>query len=229
MKKQSQNKPNFRKAKMKLTFFATKDYENEPRLRAPGKQTQSNPMSKQLYPHEFSGGQRQRIGIARALALQPRLIICDEPVSALDVSVQSQILNLLKDLQQELGLTYLFIAHDLAVMEFFCDIVAVMYMGKIVEQATAGQMYRNPLHPYTRALISAIPPRTNWTCISGFDQHKERSYVDLQLVRGCVFGPRCPWRQSVCLKQMPALEERIEHKGHFVACWRDPALREPKY
>jgi len=181
------------------------------------------------YPHEFSGGQRQRIGIARALALQPKLIICDEPVSALDVSVQSQILNLLKDLQQEFGLTYLFIAHDLAVVEFFCDIVAVMYMGKIVEQATAGQMYRNPLHPYTRALISAIPPRTNWTCISGFDQHKERSYVDLQLVRGCIFGPRCPWRRSICLKQMPALEERSDHKGHFVACWRDPALREPKY
>ena len=203
------------------------------------------------YPHEFSGGQRQRIGIARALALQPKLVICDEPTSAVDVSIQSQILNLLKDLQEKFGLTYLFITHDLAVVEFFCDIVAVMYMGRIVEQTTAKELYRNPLHPYTGALLSAIPqaepslrrqktpisvfdrrhgggevptalkpPRTNWTCISGCDQQKERSFVDLQLVRGCTFGPRCPCRQNNCFKQMPELQEKSNHKGHFVACWK---------
>ena len=171
------------------------------------------------YPHEFSGGQRQRIGLARALALEPKLLICDEPVSALDVSIQSQILNLLKDLQEDFGLTYLFIAHDLAVVEFFCDVVAVMYLGKIVEQATAEELYKNPLHPYTHALMSAIPQVD--PSLQGKRQKLSGEVPSvLNPPSGCPFHPRCPWRQGDCLKQMPHLEQRSDYKGHFVACWK---------
>ena len=171
------------------------------------------------YPHEFSGGQRQRIGVARALALKPKLVICDEPVSALDVSIQSQILNLLKDLQKEFGLTFLFIAHDLAIVEFFCDIVAVMYMGRIVEQAVAEELYCNPVHPYTRALMSAIPQvdpslRGHRTKLRG-----EVTSV-LKPPSGCPFHPRCALAEEICRKQMPVLEEKGDSEAHFVACWK---------
>lgn len=177
---------------------------------------QKNSLDK--FPHEFSGGQRQRIGIARAIALNPKLIVCDEPVSALDVSIQSQILNLLMDLQTDLGLTYIFISHDLTVVRHISDRVAVMYLGRIVEMAGADEIYEAPLHPYTRALISAIPrPSAEKTVERIILKGNVPSPVNPP--SGCYFHPRCPLAQDICREKYPEMKNySLNESEHMAAC-----------
>ena len=168
------------------------------------------------YPHELDGGRRQRIGIARALALNPKFIVCDEPVSALDVSIQAQILNLMKELQRKMGLTYMFITHDLSVVNHFSDDIAVMYLGKLIEKAPSEELFAHPTHPYTQALLSAIP-------IPSLDKKRERILLKGEITspieppKACRFAQRCPYATDRCRNEEPQLKEIS--KGHFISCF----------
>jgi oligopeptide/dipeptide ABC transporter ATP-binding protein len=191
--------------------------EQEQRLEKLLKMVGMSPASSDRFPHEFSGGQRQRVGIARALSVEPALIICDEPVSALDVSIQAQIINLLKDLQRQLQLSYLFISHDLNVVGYLCDMVAVMYKGQIMEYAPADALFDHPIHPYTHLLLSAIPD------IEGHSDKEMNAMADepgktINLPAGCSFQDRCPLKEDHCQHDLIEFEEA--GPDHLVRCWK---------
>lgn len=202
--------------------FKLSKKEIEERVKAIAVKVGLNPSYLKRYPHAFSGGQRQRIGIARALVLYPRLIVCDEAVSALDVSVQAQVVNLLKDLQEELHLTYLFISHDLSVIEHISDKVGVMYLGKIVEYASSGDIFKTPFHPYTQALLSAVP-------IADPEMKNERISLEGEIPNpanppsGCFFHTRCKYCTEKCRTEDVKMAEK--EPGHFVACHRAEELQ----
>lgn len=191
--------------------------EKQERINALLEQVGLKPDHANRYPHEFSGGQRQRIGVARALAVEPELVICDEPISALDVSIQAQVVNMLEDLQDEMGLTYLFIAHDLSMVKYISDRIGVMYLGKLVEVCESKELYRRPLHPYTQALLSSIPipdpiatRKSNRIILEGSVQSP------INPPEGCRFASRCRYAQEICTQVTPPLIE--EEPGHFAAC-----------
>ncbi|HAP56918.1 MAG: oligopeptide/dipeptide ABC transporter ATP-binding protein [Sphaerochaeta sp.] len=207
---------------LKANYPKMKKCERERLVMEIAEKTGLNPSYLKRYPHAFSGGQRQRIGIARALVLNPRLIVCDEAVSALDVSIQAQVINLLKELQREMGLTYMFISHDLSVVEYISDQVGVMYLGRLVEYAPTRILYTRPLHPYTEALLSSVPIADPTITVQKIPLVGEIPNP-ANPPTGCFFHPRCRYCTEICKQESPQFKE--QGKGHFVACHHSTELK----